>query len=96
MNMSSRTYPFPNSFPKESETQFLKLVLCSDTEFEPRFLEWKASTIFDKIDYATTRLMPLLYLRLESLGIDDPIRGRLKGIYRLAWFSNQKILNAAM
>src|SRR5580700_3596431 len=85
--------PYPSSFPDEAEERLIKLVLCSNAEFRGQWDVWKQNTVFDDIDFATLRLLPLLYLRLSSLGIeDDEITGRIRGTYKLAWFRNQQLL----
>jgi hypothetical protein len=85
--------PYPSSFPDEAEERLIRLVLSSDAEFRGRWDVWKQNTVFDDIDFATLRLLPLLYLRLSSLGIeDDEITGRIRGTYKLAWFRNQQLL----
>lgn len=88
------TLSYPISFPNSDETTFLKLILCSDSDFPKLFEEWKSSTVFEDIDYATSRLLPLVYLRLKKLNysFDDSINGRIKGVYRLAWVKNQQLL----
>ena len=40
--------------------------------------------------------MPLVYLKMEKLGMrNDPLYGRIKGIYRNAWVLNQRLLASA-
>jgi hypothetical protein len=46
----------------------------------------------DLIDRAPYRILPQLYRNLRDLGVDDPEMPRLKGIYRHAWVSNQRLL----
>ena len=86
---------FPKSFPNHEEEQFLKLVLCDDSDFPSAWNTWKKSTIFDDINYSVLRLLPLVYLRMCKLGMhDDALFGRIKGVYKLAWVNNQRILTA--
>ena len=40
-------------------------------------------------------LLPQLYCNLRDLDPDDPELGRLRGIYRRAWYANQMLLHAA-
>lgn len=40
------------------------------------------------------RLLPLVYINLRKLGIDDPAMGKLRGIYRQAWSKNQTLFHA--
>jgi O-antigen/teichoic acid export membrane protein len=85
---------FPKSFPNSEEIKFLKLALSRDEDFPQLWKEWKNSIIFNDIDYATMRLLPFIYLRLEKLGVKDELTPRIKGIYRLAWVKNQRLLAA--
>jgi len=39
------------------------------------------------------RLLPLVYDRMRRLGVDDPLMGRLKGVYRFAWYRTHAMLN---
>ena len=39
------------------------------------------------------RLLPLLYINLQKQGVDDPVMGKLKGIYRQAWSKNQTLFH---
>ena len=48
------------------------------------------------VDAGTFRLLPQLYRNLHRLGVDDPLVGRLKGVYRQTWYKNQLLLGGAM
>jgi len=86
---------FPKSFPNDSEEQFLKLVLCTDDDFSYRWKNWKRTTVFDDIDYPTLRLLPLIHLRMQQTEmVDHELSGKIKGVYKLAWINNQRIMNA--
>lgn len=90
-----REHIYPPSFPDAAEERFLRLIVSRDADFPALWLAWTQSIVFDDIEYATLRLLPQLYLRLSALGIeDDRITGRIKGVYRLVWFKNQKLLEA--
>jgi hypothetical protein len=45
-----------------------------------------------ELDVGSQRLAPQVYVNLARLGVRDPILDRLKGFYRLAWVSNQRLL----
>ncbi len=87
--------PFPKSFPDGHEGLFLRLVLSDDKDFPSLWEQWRKSIAFDEdINYAMLRLMPLLYLRVRAFDISDETTGRIKGIYKLAWFRNHLLLDA--
>lgn len=50
--------------------------------------------MLDDVNYATTRLLPLLYMRMSALGIGGPLLGRIQGVYKVAWVKNQQLLHA--
>jgi hypothetical protein len=39
------------------------------------------------------RLLPLVYDRMHRLGLDDPLMGRLKGVYRFSWYRTHALLH---
>ncbi len=89
----STTLPFPKSFPNKDELLFLNLLLCKDEAFRPLFEQWKKNIVLDDIDYATLRLLPLLYIRLKKGDNSDPVIAKVGGVYKLAWVKNQRILD---
>jgi hypothetical protein len=86
---------FPKSFPNPTEEEFLLLLLCPDGEFKARWDRWRLSTDFDRIEYATVRLLPLLSMRLRRLAVNDEPAGRIHSVYKVAWFKNQLLIDAA-
>jgi O-antigen/teichoic acid export membrane protein len=85
--------PFPKSFPNNNELEFLKLALCDDAQFPTRWATWKASVVFDDIDHATVRLLPLIYRRLSAHRMQhDELFGRIEGVYKTAWVKNQRLI----
>jgi hypothetical protein len=53
------------------------------------FAQWRQTVPFDEIDVYTQRLVPRIYRNVRSLGGDDPILDRMKGVYRHTWVSNR-------
>jgi hypothetical protein len=43
---------------------------------------------------AAYRLLPLVYDRMHSLGVHAPVMGRLKGVYRRAWYDTHRLFHA--
>jgi hypothetical protein len=58
------------------------------------FARWRSAISFDEIDSDTLRLVPRMYRNIRSLGGDDPILGRMKGVYRHTWVYNRLQLTA--
>lgn len=86
---------FPKSFPNPEETRFLEVLLASDESFPSEFASWCSWQTLDTLPYVLTRLLPLMYLRARKLGVVSPHLGRLAGIYKLAWVTNQRLFDAA-
>ncbi len=84
--------PYPRSFPTPDEEAFLELVLCHDRDFPDLWRSWITQNAFESIDGATLRLVPLIYVRMQRMGIKDEYYDRIKGVYRSAWVRNQRIL----
>jgi len=60
------------------------------------FEAWKAVTDIEApVDGGTYRLLPLLYSRLAAQGVDDPLMGRLKGVYRMSWVKNHELFHSS-
>ncbi|MEJ0001893.1 MAG: nucleotidyltransferase family protein [bacterium] len=90
----SAPLPFPKSFPDKDEQLFLDLLLCADKDFPLLWDAWKNAVAFDAVDHGTLRLLPLLAIRLKKLNMQDPLLGRIRGVYKLAWVKNQGLLDA--
>jgi hypothetical protein len=80
--------------PTEQQRLLLRCALGGD-EAAPR--AWAAARRgmdFDRLDEGSHGVLPLVYRALERTGVQDPLLGRLKGIYRKAWFANQLLRDA--
>lgn len=77
--------------PTPAQELLLKAALFNDDRAVAAWRVWKAQhdLVADRIDGGAFRLLPLLYLNLKSLGVDDEYTQRLKGIHRKAWYENQ-------
>lgn len=51
--------------------------------------EWKSSVEIENIDYGSLRMLPLLYRNLQTIGINDPLMSKFKGVYLRTWYENQ-------
>lgn len=58
------------------------------------FRVWrKGIDLKDDFGWAALRLLPLVFHNLRELGLDEPMMGRLKGVYRRAWVENHQLFN---
>jgi hypothetical protein len=79
-------------WPTGSQALIVKAVIGPADQVETAFRAWRnAINIDDHMDGGTYRLLPLLYQRLHDLGIEDPLMGRLKGVYRRAWVETHSL-----
>jgi hypothetical protein len=56
---------------------------------------WCDAVVFDDVDGPAIRLLPILARRPEVLTADDPLHGRVRGLYRKAWVRNERLFAAA-
>lgn len=82
--------------PNVEQKLLLDCVFGPDSEALERFEEWVAVTdLKDETDWGVFRLLPLVYDRLRDLGVEHPLMGRLKGVYRRSFYENQGNLRLA-
>lgn len=72
----------------------LRAALLGGDDALRAFARWRSAISFDEIDSDTLRLVPRMYRNIRSLGGDDPILGRMKGVYRHTWVYNRLQLTA--
>lgn len=73
------------------QQQRLLRVLCVEqNDAAPVFAAWSQGADWEgHFDRGSFRLLPALYKHIESLSINDPAMGRLRGMYRRSWVRNQ-------
>jgi hypothetical protein len=82
--------------PARQMEDLLRAVLVQDPRWKEAWAQWRQSANLDRLEPGAFRLMPLLYKRLKSEGVDDPWMGRLQGIYRHTWARNQMLMRDAL
>lgn len=84
--------PFPNTV----QQLLLRAALFGGETSISSWEEWKSHVDFEEeVDHGSYRLLPLVYEKLQSLGYQDELTGRLKGIYKRAWMENHRIVHHA-
>lgn len=84
---------YPKSFPNPREQSFLKMIQANDIDFPRLWNQWKTDYDFEKTETPMVHLLPLVYLRMEKLGMQhDNLFSRIKGIYKNAWIRNQRLI----
>ena len=82
--------------PNIEQKLLLDCVFGPDDAALARFEDWVAVTdLKEETDWGVFRLLPLVYDRLRDLGVDHPLMGRLKGVYRRSFCENQANLRLA-
>lgn len=82
-----------NCFPDPHQELLLRACIFSAGPGLQAWEQWKDSVDLDDIDWASFRLLPMLYRKLSLQGVQDPLMGKLKGIYRYNWAKNQRLIH---
>jgi hypothetical protein len=53
---------------------------------------WRQRVEFDEMDGPSMRLLPLVARRTDVVEADDPLSGRIRGLYRRAWVANERLI----
>ena len=73
-------------WPDDEQQLVLQAIFAEPDKAREAYFAWRAMLDVDgPFDNAVMRLLPLLYTRLLQIGLNDPLTGRLKGVYRRAW-----------
>ena len=86
----------PTSYLWPNCQQKLLLTAATGTEKDAVscFRQWRQNVDLDaEFDRGTYRLLPLLYDNIRRFGVQDPLMGRLKGVYRMSWYENHLLFD---
>jgi hypothetical protein len=73
-------------WPSHEQNLVLQAIFAQPDAARAAYFSWRGTLDIEQpFDGAVMRLLPLLYLRVLKLGLNDPLMGRLKGVYRRAW-----------
>jgi hypothetical protein len=77
-------------WPTYRHELLLRAALLRDGRAVEAWKEWKPTFRLGEefLDLGSSRLLPLLHVNLDSLGVKDELMGRLKGTYKLLWYRN--------
>jgi hypothetical protein len=87
--MAATRPPQSDLLPLPRHRLLLTALLCPPAIARPAALKWLDSVDFDLIDVGEERLMPFFDSRLREFGINHPTTGRVRGLYRRAWYLEQ-------
>lgn len=80
----------PNSIAVDHQL-LLTAALADESAAVDAWREWRAMVDFDEIDGPSQRLLPLIVRRANVVPADDPVRGRVRGMYRQTWVNNHRL-----
>lgn len=78
--------------PTAAQELLLKACLRPGREAVACWEAWRTQIDIDQIDVGSRRLLPLLHAALAVAGIDHPLMGKYRGMWRLAWCRNQILM----
>ncbi len=81
-------------WPSAEQRLLLDAALRDGAPAFAAYRTWRARVDLDaEFGYHTLRLLPLVYDNLQRQGLRDPLMGRLKGVYRRAWYETHRLLH---
>lgn len=85
--------PHPPALPDAGERLLLRAALLEGPAASAAWHAWRRTGgAIDGVGVPSFRLLPLVYRTLESAGVEDPDLPVLKGVYRHAFASNQRLV----
>jgi hypothetical protein len=76
-------------WPTKEQKWLLRAALLQGNAAIAAWREWESNVDIDRLDRGSQRLLPLLYHNLREQGVETPLMGKLKGVYRATWYKNQ-------
>ena len=87
--------PLGTAWPNAEQGRVLQAIFAPPPDALAAFHAWRDNVDLEgDVDGGVFRLLPLLYLRLSAMGVDDPLMRRLKGVYRRAWSDTHALFHA--
>jgi hypothetical protein len=80
--------------PTREQELLLRAAVLEGVPALEAWREWRARIDFDSLDRASARVVPQLYRNLVQHEVEDPLLGKLRGIYRHTWLRSQLGLRA--
>ena len=81
-------------WPSPDQLNLLKAALWQGQDALDAWLAWRGAVDLDgPLNSGTFRLLPLLYCNLHAQGVPAGEISRLKGLYRNAWYLNNRVLH---
>lgn len=82
-------------WPDQAQGLLLQVAIGPDAGIPAALSAWRERVDLDaEIDGGSYRLLPVVYARAQAAGVDMPVLGLLKGVYRRHWCEMQTLLHA--
>jgi hypothetical protein len=83
-----------NLWPSPEQQLLLEAALSDGPRAVEAYRRWREGVDLDAdFGWPILRLLPMVYHNLHRMGFDDPLMGRLKGVYRRAWVENNQLFH---
>ncbi|MEH6604232.1 MAG: nucleotidyltransferase family protein [Pseudomonadales bacterium] len=79
-----------STFPDHIQSLLLKAALLDGSEAQEAITTWADRVDLNEIDWASQRLVPLLFENIRRLGMTPQYFDLLKGVHRYWWFRNSR------
>lgn len=82
--------------PTQTERLLLQAILADEKEAKESYLIWSKSVNIESLDYGVSRMLPLLFSRLQKWRIHDSQSGKIKGLVKKCWLQNQLFMRGLL
>jgi hypothetical protein len=89
----SKTDVKADCWPTWQQELLLQAALLQGKNSIEAWERWKSSVDIEHLDIGSHRLLPHLYRNLHNQGVEDPLMGKFKGVYRRTWYDNQLLFH---
>ena len=80
-------------WPTKQQELLLRAALLENKDSIKAWHEWQSISDIDNLDSGSFRLLPLVYRNLSKFGLNGAVKNKLKGMYRLTWYSNHMLFS---
>lgn len=82
-------------WPTPQQELLLRAALWQNAAGLDAWRQWKNQIDIERLDYGSSRLLPLLAANLKAQGVDDALMTRFKSVTRHTWYHNQMMFASA-
>ena len=80
--------------PSPRDRLLLLAALGEAPRAEAAFSRWLVATDLEaELGWEVVRLLPLAFQNLRAQGVDHPVLGRFKGVYRRVWYESRQVFH---